>query len=205
MSLKLITPPSGLVVSLAEAKLHLNVDGTDSDTEITAMIGAATDYAEQMTGRALLPQTYELSLDAFPNSSIQNGPFTPDVIANAFMLTRTPAASITSIIYQDTTGALTTLSNTLYTLDASDDFGPAKIYPAYGTYWPATRDDIGAVKVRYVAGYTNAAAVPEGIKSWIKLQIAAMYENRESEAVIRGTFVQLGFVDRLLDKYKVFA
>src|SRR3990167_7548076 len=149
MSLKLITPPAGLVVSLVEARAHLRVDGTDDDTLITAMIGAATDHAEQMTGRALLPQTLELTLDAFPAE---------------FELTRQPVTAITSIIYQSTAAALVTLSNTLYTLDASDDFGPAKVTPAYNTVWPDTLADVAAVKLRYVAGYANAAAVPEAIK-----------------------------------------
>lgn len=205
MSLKLITPPTGLVVDLASAKVHLSVDSGDDDTLITAMIGAASDYAEQMTGRALLPQTWELSLDAFPLNSWQRiGAYWPEYIA-AMRLTRVPVASITSVSYTDTEGAAQTLSNTLYTLDAADDFGAAYVVPAYNTIWPLTQESINAVRVRYVAGYANAAAVPQAIKNWILLQIAAMYANRESEVVIRGVCVQLGFVDRLLDKYKVFA
>jgi|SRR3990167_1015499 len=188
MSLKLITPPAGLVVSLVEARAHLRVDGTDDDTLITAMIGAATDHAEQMTGRALLPQTLELTLDAFPAE---------------FELTRQPVTAITSIIYQSTAAALVTLSNTLYTLDASDDFGPAKVTPAYNTVWPDTLADVAAVKLRYVAGYANAAAVPEAIKSWIKLQVGAMYAQREAFA--ERQVYPLGFVDALLDRYRVYA
>jgi uncharacterized phiE125 gp8 family phage protein len=190
MALKLITAATALAVSLVEAKAHLRIDVSDDDTLLTAMITAATEAAEQATGRAIMPQTWELTLDEFPA---------------ALELTRVPVASITSVIYADLDGVDQTLSALLYSLDNYDDFGPAYVVPAYDTEWPDTRDQINAVKVRYVAGYANAAAVPESIKSWIKLQVGAMYENREQETVASGHSVPLGFADRLLDRYKVWA
>jgi uncharacterized phiE125 gp8 family phage protein len=188
MALKLITAATALAVSLVEAKAHLRVTASDDDTLITAMITAATEVAEQMTGRAIMPQTWELTLDAFPD---------------AFELTRIPAASITSLKYYDTAGVLTTMDGAAYTLDIADDYGFAYVVPAYGLTWPTAREQINAVVVRYVAGYANAAAVPESIKSWIKLQISAMYENRELEGIAQTH--KLGFADRLLDRYRVFA
>jgi len=190
MALKLITAATALAVTLVEAKAHCRVDSSDDDTLITAMITAATEAAEQATGRAIMAQTWELTLDAFPA---------------ALELTHVPVDSITSVAYVDLNGADQTLSALLYSLDNADDFGPAYVVPAYDTEWPDTRDQINAVKVRYVAGYANAAAVPESIKSWIKLQVGAMYENRESETVGVGKAVHLGFADRLLDRYKVWA
>lgn len=189
MALKLITAATVLPVDLASAKAHLRVDVADDDTLITSMIWAATQVAEQMTGRALTAQTWELTLDAFPA---------------ALELTRVPVASITSVIYADSTGIQTTLSNTLYALDAADDFGLAYVVPVYDGTWPDTRSEINAVKVRYVAGYADAASVPEGIKSWIKLQVGMMYVNRESVNVGNIT-TEFGYVDRLLDRYKVWS
>ena len=188
MALKLITAAAALAVSLVEAKAHLRVTVADDDTLITALITAATETAEQMTGRALMPQTWELTLDAFPA---------------AFELTRTPVASVTSLKYYDGAGVLTTLDGADYTLDTAHDFGPAYVVPAYGLAWPASRDQVNAVALRFVAGYASAAAVPEPIKAWIKLQVGAMYENREAEAV--GQTHALGFADGLLSRYKVYA
>ena len=187
MALKLITAASALAVSLDEAKLHIKVTAADEDALITAFIPAATEAAEQLTGRAIMPQTWELTLDAFPD---------------AFELTRTPVASVTSIIYADSTGAPQTLSSALYTLDAAHDYGHAYVVPVYGSTWPATRDQINAVALRYVAGYANAAAVPESIKAWIKLMVGALYENRQLEGT-KQTY-SLGYADRLLDRYKVW-
>lgn len=189
MSLHLVTAPSALAVSLIEAKAHVRQDAADDDTLITSLIGAATEAAEHMTGRSLLAQTWELSLNAFPTE---------------FELTRVPVSAITSINYTDTAGATQTLASTAYAL-AQDDFGFALILPTYNTVWPVSRGDVGNVKVTYVAGYANAAAVPAGIKQWILLQIGAMYASRESETISMGQVHKLGFVDALLSRYKVWA
>lgn len=188
MALKLITPATAMAVSLAEAKLHLRVDVVDDDTLITACILAATEAAEQAMGRAVMPQTWELTLDAFPA---------------AFQLTRIPVASVTSLKYYDEAGVQQTLGIYRYTLDNADDFGPAKVVPAYGDSWPATRGQINAVAVRYLAGWPDAASVPDSIKAWIKLQVGAMYENRDAEGSVQ-TYA-LGFADRLLDRYKIWS
>ena len=188
MALKLITPATELAVSLADAKLHLRVDDTDQDALITATIWAATEAAEQVMGRALMPQTWELTLDAFPE---------------AFKLTRVPAVSITSLKYWDAAGVQQTLGSGLYALDNTDDFGHAYVVPVFGGTWPDAREQINAVALRYVAGYATAANVPESIKSWIKLQAGAMFENRQAEGAVQ-TYA-LGFADRLLDRYKVWA
>ena len=191
MSLKLVTAASTYPVTLAEAKLHLRVDSTDEDTLITALITAATEMCEQKTGRAIMQQTWDVTLDEFPTY---------------FELTRVPVQTVTYVKYYDTDGVLQTLSSALYTVSSADDFGFGKITPVYGTLWPATREHNEAVAVRYVAGYTNAAAVPEPIKAWIKLMINTMFDNRETESYSSravSTTVQMSFVDRLLDRYVV--
>ena len=188
MSLKLISPATLLAVDLQSAKEHLRVTEATEDTLITAMITAATETAEQITGRAIMPQTWELTLDAFPD---------------AFELTRIPAVSVTSLKYTDSTGVLTTMAAETYTMDIADDYGFAYVVPAYGAEWPTARDQINAVTLRFTAGYANAAAVPEPIKSWIKLQVGAMFENREMESAVQTQV--LGFADRLLDRFKVYA
>jgi len=189
MALKLITAATLNAVSLAEAKLQCRVDLSDEDSLITAFITAATEMAEQATGRSIMPATWELTLDEFPD---------------AFMLTRIPALSVTSLKYNDATGVLQTLSNSAYALDSADDYGTAYVVPAYAGSWPTTRDQANAVALRYVAGYPDAAAVPEGIKTWIRLMVGAMYENRAAQVVGNGSALSLGFADRLLDRYVVY-
>lgn len=187
MALKLITAATGLAISVAEAKLHLREDGAENDTLIDVYIRAAAEAAEQLTGRAIMPQTWELTLDAFPT---------------ALLLTRTPVASVTSVKYIDTDGTLQTLDSSLYQVDNFDDFSSAKVVPAYSTSWPEARLLPNAVAVRYLAGYATAGDVPSSIKDWIYLQVGAMYANRELEGAVQ-TYA-LGFADRLLDRWKVY-
>lgn len=191
MALKLITAATTYPITLAEAKLHCRVDSTDDDALIEALITAATEMCEQQTGRAIMAQTWELTLDAFPD---------------AFELTRVPVQSVTSLKYYDADGVQQTLSNTLYSLDTADEYGWGYVVPVYAGAWPTSRDQINAVALRYVAGYADAASVPEGLKQWIKLMLSTMYDNREVESYSSravSTTVKMQFVDRLLDRYVV--
>lgn len=188
MAIKLITGPSSEPITLDEAKLHLRVDVDDDDALIQGLIVAARQSAEQITGRALMTQTWELALDRFDNE---------------IWLQLPPLQSVSSITYRDPDGVVQTLADTEYLVN--DYKEPACIVPAYGKCWPATRDQENAVQVRFVAGYANAGAVPQAIKQWMLLQIGSMYENRESEIAGTLTTQQFGFVDRLLDAYRVWS
>jgi uncharacterized phiE125 gp8 family phage protein len=186
MSLKLITAPTTLPVTVAEAKLHCRVDTSADDTLIEAYIKAAVDKCEHYTGRALMAQTWRLTLDEFPE---------------AFELTRIPVASITSVKYFNSAGTETTMSSGDYALDNASDFNSAYVVPAYGGAWPTARVQTNAVQVNFVAGYADAASVPGALKAWILLAVAGMYEYREAYTERE---LKLGYADTLLYRYKVY-
>lgn len=163
--------PAAEPITLAEAKLHLRVDHDYENDMITSLIVAARQWAENETRRRFINTTLRLSMDCFPE---------------VIRLPGGKCQSVTSIVYIDTAGVSQTLSASYYTVDTDSE--PARIVQAYGYAWPAIRYDPNAVKVTYVAGYGAAAtAVPDGIKSAIKLQIGNLYENRE--ATISGTTI----------------
>lgn len=187
MPLIIITAPTEEPVTLAEAKLHCKVDGTDDDTLLTALIVAARQQAEHRLGRALCTQTLEKVLDIFPDG---------------IKLPMPPAVSVTSVKYLDADGTEQTLSGASYTLDK--DSAPGWLVPAYGLSWPDTRAVPNAVRVRYVAGYGAATAVPQSIKAWMLMAISTMYGQRE--AIITGIIVAevpRDFFAGLLDPYWV--
>lgn len=177
-----ITDAAAEPITLAEAKLHLRVDGSDEDSLITALIKAVRIACEVECRRTMLDSTWELVQDAF---------------SPALELHNPPLIAITSVKYIDLNGAEQTLDPQDYTLDK--DTEPGWLVPAYGKRWPDTRDQVNAVRVRYRAGYTT---VPEVLRAWMFLHIGHYYKNRE--ASISGTIITaLPFVDRLLDGYKV--
>lgn len=193
MALTLITPPTVEPISLEEARMQCRITAGDTteDAVLGVYIQAARETAEHELGRALLQQTWELTLDAFPAGEIS--------------LVRGRALAITSVKYLDPAGALQTLDSSAYTLDAATL--PGWVLPAVGTSWPATASVVNAVRIRYTAGYgTAAASVPAAVRQWLLVTVAAMYDQREAlDASGRVAVLPGRFVDRLLDAERVWA
>ncbi|MGJ7512348.1 head-tail connector protein [Variovorax sp. GT1P44] len=195
MTLRLQTAATLLPVTVPEAKLHCrtisdiaDVSNTSEDALFTSLIGAATLEAEHLMGRAVMPQKWQVMLDAFCNS---------------IALQRPTVSAVDSVKYVDaTTGTLTTVNPTVYQFVAGSDY-TARVVPAYGQVWPSARSQPEAVQVIFSTGYADAASVPEPIKSWIKLRVGALYENREAWTV--GQAIERNeHVDFLLDRYRTW-
>lgn len=189
MSIKVITAPTFEPVSLAEARLHLRIadDQTAEDAMIASLIVAARIEAEHRTGYALATQTLEIALEAWPaDGDIE--------------LPRPPFVSVTSVKYTDADGNEQTVDPGDYTVDSH--LSPAWLLRAYGVEWPTARKQANAVRVRYVAGYAQGAC-PEVDRSWIKMRVGTLYENRNADA--ERPVAPSPFADRLLDPYRVIA
>ncbi len=204
MPLQLVTPPAEEPVSLIEAKLHLRVDFDEDDTLIAALITAARQAAETLTGRQFITARWKLVLDCFPGSlamgmSVGQSFSLP---GHAILLPKVPVQSVVAINYLDMAGAVQILPASAYTVDTACE--PARITPVFGQVWPNCLPQIGAVSVTFDAGYGSTGTVPEGLKSWIKLRVGSLYAHREEVAVLsRGRIDHLPFIDGLLDPYKV--
>jgi uncharacterized phiE125 gp8 family phage protein len=187
MALTLTTAPSTEPVTLAEARLHLRLDDdfTADDDLIEVLIQTARESAEHETGRALITQMWERSIDAFPEVEIELGK--PSVIA------------ITSVIYIDTAGDSQTMDAANYSLDSTTDGG--FLLPAVDTTWPETMDTANAVRVRFTTGFGDASAVPAAVKTWILLRVAALYAGGDGSA---DTMRMQPMFDRLLDRWRFF-
>ena len=204
MPMQLITPPAGEPISLAEAKLHLRVDFDDDDSLIQVLISAARQAAETLTNRQFVTARWRMVLDSFPGPSLMGVPAgqTFTLPGHAILLTKSPVTSVVEIRYLDMAGIWQVMPAAHYTVDSACE--PARITPVFGQIWPIALPQIGAVSVIFDAGYGNASAVPEGIKTWIKLRVGSLYVHREEVAsMTRGRIDPLPFIDGLLDPYKV--
>lgn len=162
--LHLTAEPTAEPVSLADVKLHLRVDSTDEDALILALIAAARRQIEAETGRALLTQTWELWLDAWPAGDVLEIPLPP-------------LASVSSIKYYDTADTEATLSAATYYVDAKSE--PGRVALADGQAWPTTTlRPINGVCVTFVAGWTAQGSIPTDLLAALKLLTAWLYENR---------------------------
>lgn len=194
-----VVAPTEPVLSLEEARAHLKVDAWGSppvhpdDTYIQACVQAAIDELDGVDGwlgRALVTQTWDLILDAFPEGKIKLPLTSPQ-------LPTSPALEIVeSITYIASDGTENVMDAADYRMVSRAD--PCFVEPVYGTSWPATREVSQAVTIRYVAGYGAASAVPEIIKSYLKLRIGQFYAHREM--VIAGaTIAPLPFARESLE------
>jgi uncharacterized phiE125 gp8 family phage protein len=196
MALSLVAAPAIEPLTLLEAKAQCKVDSTDEDALIQTLIVAARGFVESFTHRALITQTWDLKLDAFPNWL---APIT---------LPMPPVQSVTSISYIDMAGATQTWSPSLYETDlpAGPNAGYGRILPAYQQIYPVTRLVMNAVTVRFVAGYGALKDVPAEIKAAMKLLIGNWWFNREAGQIVRGSVEVLPFgVEALLWPFKAFA
>jgi uncharacterized phiE125 gp8 family phage protein len=187
MSLTRIEAPDVDPVTVEELKGHLRVTSTSEDDEIESFIKAATgklDGADGSLGRALITQTWELTLDAFPRREVS--------------LPLPPLQSVVSIKYDDVTGVEQTLAVENYKVDNRSQ--PGWVLPVGS--WPPTYSGINAVRITFIAGYgDNGDDVPEPLRQAIRLWAGHLYENREAVITASGFMreIELGVEDHIRD------
>ena len=178
--------------NIADASLGAQVPGsnTTGDPLLNIFIAAARQHAETLLKRYLITQTVDLYLDSFPEWEIK----------------LPPLQQVTAITYVDQDGVTQTIDSADYVVDATSTASTAsRITPAYGEIWPTPRDQINAVKIRFVAGYGSASAVPQCVKNWILMRVKTLYEARDEVTFSNGSPVFLPhFVDSLLDSEKIW-
>lgn len=183
MKTKVVIDPTSLPVTLEETKTHLKILHADEDSDITIKLKTAIEKAEERTNRQLGIATREGYLDQF---------------CSLVKLSMPPLVSITKIEYKATDDTTKTLDTSSYYVD--DKIDPAVLY-FKSTPTDAKTDGVNNVTITYECGYSN---IPNGIKSWILLYAATLYEHREN--LVDGTVVsdrKAEYFDHLLDSHRV--
>lgn len=163
MGLRVIVPPTALLVSLAEAKQQLRILDNEQDAYITQLIHSVTAYVARALGMSLAQQTLNLSLDAFTDS---------------IKLLRGPVTSVLNVDYFNQSGNLTAVPTNSYTVDLSGQTAWIVRNSAYA--WPITANGVNAVSITYVAGYTQLPEQMQDLKLAIMIMVAQAFENRSS-------------------------
>jgi len=168
MTLRLITAPTAEPVSLETAKSFLRVDVAADDALITSLLLAAREQGEELSRRAFLTQTWEMTFDDWPSDSLLPMP-------------RPRLQSVTSVKYLDEDAVEATWTD--YTVDARSE--PGRII--FHSLPSAALLESGAITVRFAAGYgATSADVPERIKAAILSLVAYWYETRDLGDVPAG-------------------
>lgn len=168
-ALERVTSPDIECITLAQMKTHLREFSsvTDLDADITALIQGAREWVEDFTGRALIDQTWRLSLgeDLWPPhgftdsnraTPIYYGEWFPN--NDGIMLRKSPALAITSFATVGADGLETAVSASNYEIREANSKWP-RLVGLNGGSWS------GPLRVTFRAGYANRLGSPtEGVE-----------------------------------------
>src|SRR5262252_7263299 len=171
-ALTIVTPPAVTPLSLDEVKAHLRVATNDQDALITTYLRAATDFIDGewgFLGRALVTQTWRLTLDGFPTGgggavsyfnpySYWGWNFGSTNMNGQIKIPLPPLQSVTQIEYDDPNGNVQTVNAGDFFVDTQSE--PGWIVPQGSKSWPSTLDAINTVRIDFVAGYPADSSSP---------------------------------------------
>lgn len=160
--LTLKTAPTDLAVDEALVREHIRIDDGENYL-VKTYIRTATAYLDGWTGilgRALMPQTWTMTLSAFP--------------ADCIRIPMGPVTSIASVKYKDDIGVLQTISSSDYEVSLAS----AEIRAPAG--WPSVGDFLDPVEIEFDAGI----GCPEPLQAAIMMMVAAIYDGRQGDAML---------------------
>lgn len=157
----LITDAITEVVTLAEIKAFLRIDGNDFDNILTLFIKVSRQIGEKITGREFVEKEFKTYLDYFPSSNYCG-----------IELRKSKLKSITSIQYYDESNVLQTLNANDYYFTDSPEY--SSIYLKKDKSFPNTYDKKQAVIITFKADYPNR---PEAIKQACLSVCSYLFEN----------------------------
>jgi uncharacterized phiE125 gp8 family phage protein len=183
-----ITAPVLDPVTQSEIYRHLRlVEDATEKAYADAVAEVAREYVEQYSGTALLTQTWELTLDEWWQGVLE--------------LPYPPLQSVSSIKYIDSDGVEQTLSASAYSVTTGDPVGYVQF--AADTTVPVARAEAGAIRIRFVSGYTAAADIPASLRQAVLLMTAQWFENREPVLLSGAIPQQIPMTARaLMDQYR---
>ncbi|MFO7537613.1 MAG: hypothetical protein R6X32_06085 [Chloroflexota bacterium] len=174
-SLAVVVPPQIEPVDLEKIRGHLRIDIGEENSELAGYISAARVMVEEQTWRALLTQTLQYRLDAWPQG-------------REILLPRPPLQSVSSVTLHLADGSSEVWDDAAYLVDPVAE--PGRLVLGPGESWPrGTLRPAAGIVIEYVAGWPGVDAVPMPIRQAIQLMVGDWYENRENTLIERGANV----------------
>lgn len=160
MTLILTGAPIGEPVTLLAFKDHLRIDTGDEDDLLVSLLAAAREHLEALTGLALLPQTWRLALDEWPDGGVIH-------------LLKSPVQAVDAVTVYDADGMPASIDPGGMLLD-----GHARPARLWLKDRPRPGQCLNGIEIDFSAGFPSAAEVPEELKRAILLHAAFLHEFR---------------------------
>ena len=208
MSLTLITGPAVEPVTLAEMKLQCGLGPMeDSDQlreqtlaeQIRSAVQTARQHVENQLVRALMTQTWRLTLDRFPNGG-------GDYSGHNWLDIPLPLPKyqgLTAFTYLDYAGVsqdMTAPGAWGYQLVSGGDTRQACLRPPIGLGWPVTLwNRSECVAITFTCGYGDTpATVPGPIRNAVKLAAQHLFEQRSGPFPVAVDALLAPYVNQLI-------
>lgn len=186
-TLERVSNPDIEPVTLAEMKVHLGEfdSVTDRDSNLESLITAGREWAEEYTGRALVDQTWRLTIEQTPTTPVDSVS-TPTRLVGLYiprsqseiLLRRSPILTVDQVVTIDAAGDETVIAADTYQLRLATSKYPKLVALNAGS-WSAE-----VTQITFRAGYVDrqsspqqdATVVPARYKQAIKLWVEANYD-----------------------------
>jgi uncharacterized phiE125 gp8 family phage protein len=187
MAAILLTPPAIEPLSLADAKTFLRVEHDDDDAVIAGLIAAARGQIEALTRRALIVQSWRVTLDRWPRDrrlSLRIAPLRAVLAARLF----------------DAQGSAQPLDAASFGIDAAASIVLAP--PGL----PRPGRAAGGIALDLELGFGPAAEdVPELLRHALRTLVAHWYDNRGLAAIGQSVALLPGSVAAMIASYRVLS
>jgi uncharacterized phiE125 gp8 family phage protein len=184
MAATLLVAPAAEPLSVADAKAFLRVEHGDDDSVIAALIAAARSQVEALTRRALIEQSWRLTLDRWPADG-------------RIRLRMAPLRSVIAARVFDAAGVSSPLNTASFAIDAGGGIvAPRSALPSPGR--------AGGIEIDLQLGYGPAPSdVPELLRHAVRSLVAHWYENRGLSAIGQSVSLLPGSVGAMIAGYRV--
>jgi hypothetical protein len=181
-----VTQPTIEVVLLDDLKSHIRVTHNDDDEYLNKLIKEAREEFEDITGIALISQTWQFMLDAWPGRRDQwwdgvqqmaitelDGGF-PAIMEPP----RYPLISVDTVnVYDESSNATAVTIASTFDIDIISR--PGRIALQSGATWPIASRTVNAIEINYTAGYGSTVSnVPSPLVRAVRNMAGYMYDHR---------------------------
>jgi len=175
-------PPGAEPLTLDETKTFLRVDHDNDDAQISALIAAARQMCENLTGRSLITRSYSLYLDCWPGGNliwwdgIREG---ADISPRSALLNlpKPPLVSVTGINVYAADNTATAFPAADYYVDTAGLPGRIVLKPDVSP--PVPGRPANGIEIQFRAGYgATPQSIPAALRQAMKQLVAYLYEHR---------------------------
>lgn len=205
-----VANPAIEVVLLAGLKKHTRVQHNNDDEYLQELIVEAREEIEDISGLALISQTWQMMLDRWPGQRDQWWDGTRQMATteldggfpSTIDLIRYPLISVDTInVYDEDSNATAVIIADVFDVDLISK--PGRISLQRRAIWPITSRSINAIEINYTAGYGTAVSdVPTPLVRAVRNMAGYMYNHRGSGCTPAAAYKESGAIN-IVPSYRV--